>query len=349
MTASSLRPASHRSRSAGATTSASWRFCRLRHLLPVSSRSLTAMSVRPRSLRFATTFDPMNPAPPVTSSISPLSRGTLAIEKIAPSFAPVRTPAQHRADRRSRRNPDTIRAADAGMNSLFRQPARTGHGPPLRVPPEPGMSTHSQAADGPILIVPYMWIGDFVRCHSVVKLLQARFPGRPIDLLTTDLCAPLVDYMPGVRQGIVWNLPRGRLAVAERHALSRRLRAERYGMALVMPRTWKSALAPFLAGIPQRVGFFGELRLGVVNDVRWGERALPRMVDRCASLALPRDAPLPTQWPAPEPVVALARGAVGPSKRWPVGAYAVLARRLAEQGSTVAIVGGPDEKPLAAE
>jgi len=45
----------------------------------------------------------------------------------------------------------------------------------------------------------------------------------------------------------------------------------------------------------------------------------------------------------------LAPGAVGPSKRWPVGAYAVLARRLAEQGSTVAIVGGPDEKPLAAE
>ncbi len=28
----------------------------------------------------------------------------------------------------------------------------------------------------PILIVPYMWIGDFVRCHSVVKLLNARYP-----------------------------------------------------------------------------------------------------------------------------------------------------------------------------
>src|SRR6266849_5572074 len=232
------------------------------------------------------------------------------------------------------------------------------------------MSTLSQAADRPILIIPYMWIGDFVRCHSVVKLLQARFPGRPVDLLATNLCTPLLDYMPGVRQGIVWDLPRGRLAVAEHHALSRRLRAERYGMALIMPRTWKSALAPFLAGIPQRVGFFGELRLGLLSDVRRGERALPRMVDRCASLALPRGAPLPSQWPEPklvvpdaeladwrrrsgflpaEPLVALAPGAVGPSKRWPVASYAILARRLAEQGFTLVVVGGPEEKPLAAE
>jgi heptosyltransferase II len=228
----------------------------------------------------------------------------------------------------------------------------------------------AQAADRPILIVPYMWIGDFVRCHSVVKLLRARFPGRPIDFLTTSLCAPLLDYMPGVRGGIVWNLPRGRLAVAEHYALSRRLREEGYGTVLIMPRTWKSALAPALAGIPERIGFFGEARLGLINDVRRGERALPRMVDRCAALALPRGAPLPPQWPLPELVVppieladwrarsgfapaeilvALAPGAVGPSKRWPVASYAALARKLAEQGFCVAVVGGPDEKPLAAE
>ena len=232
------------------------------------------------------------------------------------------------------------------------------------------MHAPSHADDAPILIIPYMWIGDFVRCHSVVKLLRARFPGRAVDFLTTDLCAPLLDYMPGARRGILWNLPRGRLALAQHRALSRRLREENYGMALIMPRTWKSALAPFLAGIPQRVGFFGEFRLGLLNDVRRGERALPRMVDRCASLALPRGAPLPNAWPAPElvvpepelaawrgklgfspaeSVVALAPGAVGPSKRWPIEAYARLARQLAEQGFSVAVVGGPDEKPLAAE
>src|SRR6266487_2868408 len=58
----------------------------------------------------------------------------------------------------------------------------------------------------PILVVPYMWIGDFVRGHTVVRVLKRRWPNRPIDLLVTSLCAPLVDYMPGVRSGIVRDL-----------------------------------------------------------------------------------------------------------------------------------------------
>ena len=223
----------------------------------------------------------------------------------------------------------------------------------------------------PILLVPYMWIGDFVRCHSVVKLLGERYPGRPVDVLATRLCGPLADYMPGVRQTVIWDLPRKRLAFSQQSALAARLRREGYGSALVMPRTWKSALAPFLAGIPRRTGFLGEARLLVLNDVRLGERRLPRMVDRCAMLALPRDAPRPASWPLPElavpvaasaawrqgrglnddgrPVVALAPGAVGPSKRWPASAYAALTRRLLAQGAAVWVLGGPAEKALAAE
>ncbi len=234
------------------------------------------------------------------------------------------------------------------------------------------MNNHSNSADGsPILIVPYMWIGDFVRCHSVVKLLNTRFPDRPVDMLATTLCAPLADYMPGLRQAIVVDLPRSRLALAEQFALGKRLKQEGYGTALVMPRTWKSTLAPFLAGIPERTGFAGEARFFLLNDVRFGERALPRMVDRCAALALPNGAELPQQWPVPQlivpgddveawrkkrglnadarPVVALAPGAVGPSKRWPSAAYAQLARRLMADGLAVWVLGGPDEKGLAAE
>ena len=77
----------------------------------------------------------------------------------------------------------------------------------------------------PILIVPYMWIGDFVRGHTVVRVLKQRWPNRPVDLLVTSLCAPLVDYMPGVRSGIVWDLPRSRLAVAKQWGLAAQLRA----------------------------------------------------------------------------------------------------------------------------
>ena len=134
--------------------------------------------------------------------------------------------------------------------------------------------------ESPILLVPYMWIGDFVRCHTVVRLLKQRFPNQPVDVLTTTMVAPLLDYMPGVRKGIVVDLPRTRLAFGQHRALARRLRAEGYAHALIMPRTWKSALAPALAGIRRRTGFVGEARFGLVNDLRFGERRLPRMVDR---------------------------------------------------------------------
>jgi heptosyltransferase II len=223
----------------------------------------------------------------------------------------------------------------------------------------------TMSADSPILIVPYMWIGDFVRGHTVVRLLRQRFPDRPIDLLTTTMVAPLIDYMPQVRKGIVVDLPRKRLALGQHRALAKRLRLEGYGQALIMPRTWKSALAPFLAGIPVRTGFLGEGRVGLINDLRPGERRLPRMIDRCAALALPKGESPATDWPLPQlrvgaadvaawrarlaadgrRVVAIAPGAVGPSKRWPY--YAELARRLAGAGNRVWVIGGPAEKELA--
>jgi heptosyltransferase II len=237
--------------------------------------------------------------------------------------------------------------------------------------PDGGAITRERARDTrPILIVPYMWIGDFVRCHSVVKVLRQRFPERPVDLLATSLCAPLADYMPGVRQAIVADLPRSRLALSQQNALAQRLRQEGYGMALTMPRTWKAALAPFLAGIPERVGFAGEVRFILLNDVRFGEKKLPRMVDRCAMLALPRGAAQPPDWPLPEldvptseiaawrirrgltedrPIVALAPGAVGPSKRWTTAGYAALARSLKADGAAVWVLGGPGEKAIATE
>src|ERR1700727_631798 len=170
-------------------------------------------------------------------------------------------------------------------------------------------SSHNTFADriadegldrSPILVVPYMWIGDFVRCHTVIQLLRARFPDRPVDILTTTLCAPLTDYMPGLRQAITVDLPRKSLALARQKTLAARLKQEGYGTALIMPRTWKSTLAPFFAGIPERTGFAGEARFVLLNDVRFGERALPRMVDRCAALAWPAGAKLPPDWPLPE-------------------------------------------------
>jgi heptosyltransferase II len=219
----------------------------------------------------------------------------------------------------------------------------------------------------PILVVPYMWIGDFVRGHTVVRVLKQRWPKRPVDVLVSAPCAPLVDYMPGIRSGIVCELPRGRLAPAKQWRLARLLSERDYGTALILPRTWKSAVAPMLANIPERIGFVGEARFGLLNRWRWGEKALPRFIDKNAALALPDGAPLPSEWPVPQLVVpandvtdwrqanalgtgaavALAPGSVGASKRWTY--YPQAARLLAEQGLDVWVIGGPAEKAAAAE
>ena len=226
----------------------------------------------------------------------------------------------------------------------------------------------SAASRKPVLIVPYVWIGDFVRCHSVVKLLRAQAPDRPVDIVSSTLCAPLADYMPGVRRAIVIDLPRRRLGVALQRQLAGQLREAHYDQALVMSRKWKAALAPWLAGIPLRTGFAGEVRFGLLNDVRWGERKLPRMIDRMGALALPNGAALPSEWPLPElhvpseqvqrwrtqrglaeakPVVTLSPGAVGAGKAWPASHYRDLTRALTKDGASVWILGGPNEAPIA--
>ncbi len=226
-----------------------------------------------------------------------------------------------------------------------------------------------EQSPAPLLIVPFVWIGDFVRVHSVVRLLQAQDAARPVDMVASTLCAPLADYMPGLRQAVIADIPRRRLGLAQQVRLTARLRAERYGQALVMSRKWKAALAPWLAGIPVRTGFVGEWRFGLINDMRFGEKKLPRMIDQMGALALPKGAALPGEWPLPElkvpreeieqwrarrglsedarPIVTLSPGAVGEGKAWPPEHYAELARALVKDGASVWVLGGPSEKQIA--
>src|SRR6478736_1997312 len=89
--------------------------------------------------------------------------------------------------------------------------------------------------DSPILIVPYQWIGDFVRCHSVIKLLKSLNPDRPVDILASANAAPLTRYMPGLRKAIVFDIPRRQLALQKNLQLAQRMRVEKYAQALVMP------------------------------------------------------------------------------------------------------------------
>ncbi|MCB1476402.1 MAG: lipopolysaccharide heptosyltransferase II [Rhodobiaceae bacterium] len=227
------------------------------------------------------------------------------------------------------------------------------------------------AAEGPpILVIPFMWIGDFVRCQSVYQVLKARFPDRPIDIVSTPLCAPLTKLMPEVRDTIVVSFPRGKLALSARRAFARKLSGHHYGSCYLMLGTLKDGLVPWLAGIPERVGWVGEWRYGLLTDARRGEKRIGNLTARCIALALPKGMELPDRLPAPRlavtpqmaaewrarnglgdpggPIVAMAPGCNDPERTWPLERYAELARLLTASGHRVVVMGGPAEKPLAA-
>src|SRR5690606_29037838 len=126
-----------------------------------------------------------------------------------------------------------------------------------------------------ILIVGPSWVGDMVMAQSLFKLLKSRAPETPLDVLAPAWSLPIIARMPEVRRGVVSPAVHGELALGARWQVARRLRAAGYGQAIVLPRSFKAALVPWLAGIPRRTGFRGEMRFGLINDMHeFDERRL---------------------------------------------------------------------------
>lgn len=220
------------------------------------------------------------------------------------------------------------------------------------------------------LIVAPSWVGDAILAEPLVSLLRETYEEPSIDVLVPPWCAPVYARVRGIRRIIENPIGHGRVALGERRRLAKELKQEYYARAFVLPMSWKSAVIPWLARIPRRVGFLGEMRRLLLNDVRrLDKRGLPRLVDRFCSLAGPPGTRVPMP-PAPvlvpdianrdaairelrlkggAPVAILCPGAeFGPSKRWPPTHFATLARLLVEAGARVWIVGSPNDK-LAAD
>jgi heptosyltransferase-2 len=113
-----------------------------------------------------------------------------------------------------------------------------------------------------VLVVAPNWIGDALMAQPLLSRLQ----GATIDALAPPWVAPVLRRMPEVSEVIAADLRHGPLQLGERWRLARTLRG-RYDSAIVLPNSWKSALIPFLARIPRRVGYLGELRYGLLTDV----------------------------------------------------------------------------------
>ena len=222
------------------------------------------------------------------------------------------------------------------------------------------------------LIVAPSWIGDTIMAQPLFARLQARHPGLQLDAIAPRWVAPVLHRMAEINEVLDSPFGHGQLSLKPRWKLARQLAARHYDAVYVLPNSLKSALVPWLAGIPQRVGFTGESRYGLINVRHTLDKlALPLMVERFAQLAEAPGAALPKpiahprirstatsqattlaelNLERPERIVAFCPGAeFGPAKRWPAAHFAALARKLAEQGCAIWLFGSPKDHPVAEE
>ena len=212
------------------------------------------------------------------------------------------------------------------------------------------------------LIIGPSWVGDMVMAQALFISLKQQHPPPRITVLAPAWSRPLLDCMPEVDASLPSPFEHGQLKLGERRRMGKSLRRQNFTRAIVLPNSFKSALIPFHAGIPERTGWRGEWRQLLLTDCRkLDQRALPRMVDRFVSLGcppghqLPDPVPVPAlqvdaadvqqtlqrlQLAVPPAVIAVCAGAeFGAAKQWPAQHFAELVNHLAGNGWQLWLLG----------
>ncbi|WP_189373675.1 lipopolysaccharide heptosyltransferase II [Vogesella alkaliphila] len=223
-----------------------------------------------------------------------------------------------------------------------------------------------------LLVIGPSWVGDGVMAQPLYRRLHERHPGLELHVFAPAWTLPLLARMPEVAKAHLNPFGHGQLRLRERWRVARALHREGFDQVVVLPNSLKAALIPFLAGIPLRTGFTGELRYGLLNDTReLDEHELPTMVERFCILAeeprhaLHRPIPHPSLSSQPaaqqavaarldlsldKPVIAMCPGAeYGPAKRWPPRHFAALAAALDSHGYQVWLFGSAKDQEIGEE
>jgi heptosyltransferase II len=200
----------------------------------------------------------------------------------------------------------------------------------------------ANGSGGESLIIAPQWIGDAVMTEPLLRRLQAR--GERITVGALPWVAPVYRAMPQVADVIEFPFAHGGLQFKARRTIAKRIEGQ-FDTAYVCPNSLKSALLPFLASIPKRVGYLGEARVGLLTHRLKNPKHKPPMVAFYSALS--GDADIHSDRPQLKLTVqqidstllelGLARGAYyvfapgaeyGPAKRWPAARFAELAARL---------------------
>ncbi|MCW8996845.1 MAG: lipopolysaccharide heptosyltransferase II, partial [Psychromonas sp.] len=224
-----------------------------------------------------------------------------------------------------------------------------------------------------ILVIGPSWVGDMVMSQSLYITLKNQHPDATIDVMAPAWCKPILERMPEVNNALEMPLTHGQFSFFKRRQLGRSLRQQQYDQAYILPNSAKSALIPFFAKIPKRIGWKGEMRYGLLTDLRANKKSFQYMVERYIALAYPKkqmqnsnslggldnlakpslsidkDKQLQAikkfEINQSTPILGLCPGAeFGPSKRWPEAHYAEVANEMIKQGYQVCLFGSAKDK-----
>ena len=229
-----------------------------------------------------------------------------------------------------------------------------------------------------ILIIAPNWIGDAVMTQPLLASLKALYPNSKIDVLASTWVAPIYRACSEVNEVIEAKFEHKQLQWFLRKNLAKQLEVKNYQVCFILPNSLKSALIPWLANIPFRIGYRGEFRFGLINlsldnpsklnrpPMVEHYQALIHLLDDESNPSIDLTPKLNVSLPAKESVERKLRDAhiqngslyvicpgaeYGPSKRWPADHFAKLASSLIAQdpSTQVILLGSKSDDAIAQE
>lgn len=225
-----------------------------------------------------------------------------------------------------------------------------------------------------LLIRATNWVGDAVMTTPAIGVIREYFPQAEITLLANPIVAELFSPHAWVDRVIRFDRKGAHKGITGRLRLAAEVRKHSFDMVIVLPNSFDSALVPWLAGIPVRLGKNSDGR-GLLLTRRYNpdKRAAKGhevqyyldLVRHFGITGLARDPQLTvTTQEEQQSASRLAKAGIEPgdfliginpgaafgsAKRWYPERFAEVARRLAhEWNAKVVIFGGPGETDIAA-
>ena len=219
------------------------------------------------------------------------------------------------------------------------------------------------------LIVGPSWVGDAVMAQTLYKLIKESNVNSKIEVLSPNWSIPILERMEEVSRSIISPFNHGELRIKSRFDFGKELREEGYERAIIMTNSLKSSLIPFFAKIPVRTGWLGEMRFGLINDLRSKDKSnYPLMIEQFAKLSINpikdlnkslhytsltidsdnlKEQLIKLEIDSEKPSIAICPGAeFGPAKRWPSNYYAEVCNEYLSRSWNILVFGSKNDEKI---